>query len=195
MQQLYRMGPTNAPAPTPPRKNESTWSVILGLVVACLCIAAIMGALAVTGLLKQVGPAPSPLTTSVGQSLTIHNVTVTLTSASVTINGQVVQPAGQDATPEASGQAMQGVVMSLHFVNPTGQAQSVSMTSWKLLDQGINSYSLLPTTGSLQVNLAPNATADQQIMAPLGANSESPYTLLTDVTTSANQTLGWEFSG
>ncbi len=197
MYQLYKIPPSDAPAPVSRRQEGSIRAIIVGFVVACLCVVGITGALAATGLLKKApsssGARMETLTASAGEALTIDNVTVTLTSATILTAVQSANPV--QVTPSGEpGQVVRGVTFSLHFSNQTTHFQSVSMAHWQVLDAAGNSFPII-SGGNLPVGLAPNATLDRQFTAPMGAGGYSPYTLLTDVTTPDGNTLGWTFTG
>ena len=118
--QLFRMPPHDAPTPESPRRSESNWAVIGGVVVASLLIVGIIGALVWVGFLQRASPSdasgPQYLTASVGQSITISSVKVTLTSAKVLVGDQT--PTYEQVTPSGEpGQVIQGVAFSLHFQN------------------------------------------------------------------------------
>jgi hypothetical protein len=179
------------------RPASFRWLPARQFAVACLCVVGITGALAATGLLQKAssssGARTETLTASVGDALTIDNVTVTLTSAAILTAVQPANPV-QVAPSGEPGQVVRGVTFSLHFSNQTTHFQSVSMANWQLVDAGGNSFALI-SEGNLPVGLAPNATLDRQCTAPMGVGGYSPYTLLTDVTTSDGKTLGWTFTG
>jgi len=193
MSQLYKMPPSEFYTPAPRRHTESNLSFVIGLGVASLVIVGIAGALIWTGVLYKPASASYPsnqgaplyLTTSVGQPLTVSNVTVTLSSAAVTSTTQETQ----------AGQPTLVASLVLHFANQTTSNQTVSMEKWQFVDSAGNSYPIIPMSSAhLTLDLAPNATLDQQFVVPMTVGGSSPYTLATDVTTSDGMTLGWTFT-
>lgn len=186
MSQLYQMPPRDIATPQPPQRNESNKSVLIGLVAALLLIALGTGILVKAGFLYH-GPSfqeGNHLTASVGESLTVSNVTVTLTSATVASNAQ----------DTISGQSTQAATLSLHFVNQANTNQTVSLKHWQFLDGAGDTYPIIATNSpDLSFSLGPNATRDEQFTVPLAVSSSGPYTLLTDARTSNGEILGWLF--
>lgn len=187
MSQLYQMSPRDIVTPQPPQRNESNKSVLIGLVVALLLIALGTGALVKVGFLQR-GPSfqeGNHLTASVGESLTVSNVTVTLTSATMAPNTQ----------DTISGQNTQAATLALHFVNQTNTNQTISMKHWQFLDFAGNAYPIIVANSpDLSFSLGPSATLDEQFTIPLAVSSSGPYTLLTDARTSNGEILGWLFN-
>lgn len=186
MSQLYQLPPRELATPPSPQRSESSRSLLIGLVVALLLIALGTGVLVKVGFLQR-GPSfqeGEHLTASVGESLTVGAMTVTLTSATVSSNAQ-------DTVP---GQNTQAATLSLHFVNQTNTNQSISMKHWQFLDSAGNAYPIIAANSpDRSFSLGSSATLDEQFTVPLGGNSSGPYTLLTDVTTPNGEILGWQF--
>ncbi len=178
--------PPRRNAPDPPRRKVPGWVVIVVSVTVGICLLLGPAVAAITLIRARSSTSlAQTLPASVGQSLVINNVTVTLVSATV-VSIAPLSGAGEDAP---------GVAFSLHFWNQTAYEQVVSIGNWSLIaDNGATSY---PVYKSASVNavLAPNQTQDAQFTVQMNIGDYGPYTLQTDFTTSQGQPLAWTFSG
>ena len=172
-----------------PRRNGTTRDVLIGFIVACLCIAGVAGLAVATGLLQKQPAQVQTILAPVGHTYTINDLSVTLTSASATPT-----TGDEQATPPAlTTPTAPSVSLTLHFVNQTAQNQTVSIADWQLLDGAGNVLPLITAT-KLPATLAPNAALDVQCSAPIFVGGSGPFTLQTPTQGSA-VILAWQFSG
>ena len=197
---LFLLPPNGAREPRPPRRKGSIRDIIIGFVVACLCVVGVTGALVASGLVTGLVKAPAEqLQTKIapiGKPLTIDNVTVTLTSATLSTNTQLAPGTTPSGTPT---QVIRGFTLSLHFLNQTTDYQNVSTASWQVLDKAGNSYPLIsesdPPNTETVYGLGPNETLDLQFNVPMNNGAQGPYTLQTGVILSDGAVYEWTFTG
>lgn len=193
---LFLLPPNDRRDSAHPRRNGSIRDVAIGFVVACLCVIGVAGAFMATGLVKMPAEQLQTKIAPIGKPLTIDNVTVTLTSATVLTNTQLSPgstPSGQPA------QVMRGFMLSFHFWNQTANDQSISTASWQVLDKAGNSYPLIsesdpPSTETIY-GIGPNEALDLQFNVPMSNGAQGPYTLQTGVILSDGAVYEWQFTG
>lgn len=177
--------PPRSPYYPAPRRGVPDWVVVVISVTVVMCLLLGVGVGILLFRTRQPGSVAQTLPASVGQSLIINNVTVTLVSATLVRSMYSVEAAGD----------VPGINFSLHFWNQTTYSQSASTDNWSLLaDNGAKSYPVSPL-GYVFALLAPNQTKDARFAIPMGVGDNGPYTLQTDFTTPQGQPLAWTFSG
>lgn len=188
---LFLLPPDDRRDSAHPRRNGSIRDIIIGFVVACVCLAGVAGVGVATGLLQKPPPAEQDRFVSIGDSLTIDNVTVILTSATVLTHNQ----SDPEATPAGTSTQVDAQVLglTLHFWNQTNQDQHVSTANWQFLDDVGNTFPLI-AEGAFPASLAPNEALDEQFNVPMGNGGYNPYTLQAGVRSPDGVTLGWQFS-
>lgn len=191
---MYQMPPNpGSPyshAQVPTRKRVPTWAIIASVVAVGLCVICGTGAIVAVSLtnLRKIGTAVSlspRLPASVGESLTINGVTVTLVSAKVITVAYAV----------GTGQPVPGVEIALHFWNQTSVHQQIFTGTWRLLIDGGSRYYSMPPQTVVSASLQPNQTQDAQFTVEMNTGDHGPYTLQTDFTTPQGQPMAWMFTG
>ncbi len=181
-----------APYPPPPaKKGLPVWlvPVVVGATVVCI-LGSVGAALAFPSLVGMFsgGAIGGPtLPASVGQSLNINGMTVTLMSAK-----------SYTYTPFLSNQEEPGLELALHCWNQTDYSQSVNMDTWELfIDGGHTEYytfGSLDFRDSSSCSLETNQTQDIQLDVNMNAGDHGPYILQSDFTTPQGQPLAWTFN-
>lgn len=169
-------------------------SILIGLLVACVVVAGAISAFEwsayqVVTALPSANTGRTSVMMSLGQSLLIDNVNITLTSVQATPASSTA-----DRGSVTSGPSAWLVKFALRFQNPTAQTQAVSTANWLLVAFG-GGQSFLFADGAPISSVAPHATVDEGITVPLAPDGAGPYVVQTDALTVDGATLGWQFNG
>ena len=177
--------PPGSPYYPAPRRGVPDWVVVVVSITVAMCLLLGVGVGILFFRIRQPGAVAQTSPASVGQSLIINNVTVTLTSAQVSTVGYLV----------GTGQAVPGVTLSLHFWNRTTAPQRLYTGKWRLLIDGGSRYYPMLAADTVSASLQPNETQDAHFTIEMNTGDHGPYTLQTDFTTPQGQPLAWTFSG